>query len=225
MALTANDLLLRCAAIYNDTSYNRISNSTSDNPNWFQFFDDALRQLILVRPDAYTTTTTMQLTSGTKQSLPSAGIRLLDIHRNMGTNGSTVGAPIHYIDRKILDASLVTWHSEAQQHYIDNYWFDPDNPTVFWVTPPNSGSGYIELTYSILHTALTATGDSVAVKDIFLMPLVSWCLYRAFLVDTDSPYGFERAQFFYRDFMQTLGIEEKVQEEKAPSNPMKGRGV
>ena len=225
MALTASDIMERSSAIYNDTGYDRVSDSTADNPNWFQFLDDALKQVILLRPDSYCTTTTMQLTSGTKQSLPTAGIRLMDIIRNMGVDGSTVGTPIFYVDRNVLDMSLSTWHSATEENAVDNYWFDTDNPTVFYVTPPNTGNGYIELVYSINHAALTATTDSIGLKDIFLNPILSWSLYRAFLIDTDSEANWNRANHFYGDTYKSLGIEEKVMQEKSPSNQRKGRGM
>ena len=217
MALLASDIIDRAEDIYNDTANDRITEAV-----WMRFLNDALKQTILVRPDSYTITTTMQLASGTKQTLSSTAMRLIDIIRNMGTGGSTPGTPVFYVDRDVLDLALATWHSATEEDVIDNFWYDPKNPTVFYVSPPNTGNGYIELTYSILHAEITATGDSVALKDIFLNPLLSWCLYRAFLVDTDSEVNWSRAQHFYSDFYQSLGIEGRVLQQVAPSTPKGG---
>jgi len=216
MALVASDIINRAIAIYNDTGYDRISNLTTSYPNWFQFIDDALLQIILVRPDAYNTTTTMLLSSGTKQTLPTAAVRLLDITRNMGTDGATPGKPILPVSKKILNLAIQTWHTETAQAEVDNFYYDTENPTIFYVYPQNDGTQYIELVYSQLHAAITGTGDSIGLKDIFLNPILSWCLYRAFSIDTDSPFGLQWATHYYQDFFNSLGVGLKVMQEVSP---------
>lgn len=62
------------------------------------------------------------------------GISLLDIVRNMGTNGSTPGRVVRPVDRDTKDNNDPDWHTRADTS-IREYIFDKNTPRSFYVSP------------------------------------------------------------------------------------------
>ena len=55
------------------------------------WLNDGMRQIVLIQPSASSTTDVIALQAGTRQYIPADGWLLLNIYRNMGTNGTTPG--------------------------------------------------------------------------------------------------------------------------------------
>lgn len=90
-----------------------------------KFFNDAQREIVLHRPDANMVNENQNLVTGSKQSLPANGLRLIDIVRNQN------GRSITQVDRKILDESLPNWHeATAGVNKIENYIYDGSDPKI-----------------------------------------------------------------------------------------------
>ena len=210
MALTVNDLIVEAAGQYNDElnadtgDYNRVHIA-----DWIRYFNSAVRSLVLVRPDAAPKTVPVELATGTtKQSLPTEAFRLIDIPRNMGSDGSTPGKIITPINREILDLTNQTWHQDTVATYIDHFTYDITNPRTFYVTPPTHGSTkvYVEMVYSYLPVTATDKTDAIVVADVFANPLIAWMTYRAYSID-DEEVNFGKGQASLQEFFNLLNIE------------------
>jgi hypothetical protein len=206
MSFTALNYIEDAAELYGDTDYDRVS-----IVSWIKYLNAALRTLILVRPDAKAVTESVLLVAGTKQTKPTDSLRLLDISRNMGTDGTTVGKIITPAARDHIDYSNLLWHAATGEAAIDNYSYDKNVPDIFYVTPPVSSSVdvYIEMSHSQLPTTITAPGDSLDVNDVFFEPLVQYMLYKAFSVD-DEDVEFGKATQYLQNFFNLLQIEMTV---------------
>jgi hypothetical protein len=70
------------------------------------FVNDAQREIALLKPDASATTANVQLVTGTRQTIPAAGNRLLALVRNMSdtSGGATGGRAIRLVSGEVLDA-------------------------------------------------------------------------------------------------------------------------
>lgn len=210
MAMTAQNVIDEAVGQYNDS----INAATSDYnriliADWIRYLNSALRSLVLARPDSSVKTTAVQLTANTtKQSLPTEAFRLIDISRNMGTDGLSPGRIITPIDREVLDLTNRLWHQGTVRTYIDHFCYDNQNPRIFYVTPPVHGSTavYVEMSYSWLPTTITAVGDAIVVDDVFANPLIAWMLYRAFTVD-DEEVNFGKGQAMMQEFFNLLNLE------------------
>ena len=87
--------------------------------------NEALQALVSYRPDAASYTAMMLLVAGTRQTLPSDGVRLLKCIRNKGTSGlSDAGRAIRKADMLVQDALLPDWHLTNGQTVIDEYFHD-----------------------------------------------------------------------------------------------------
>ena len=90
---------------------------------------DAQRDIVMRKPDAYTKSVSTVLTiSECKQSLPSDAILLLDITRNMGTDGSTLGRVPTRIERPVLDQQWPNWMTDTGAAEVQNYMYDEKDP-------------------------------------------------------------------------------------------------
>lgn len=212
MAFTANTYIVDAAELYGDDAYARITTTV-----WIRYLNAGIRTLILGRPDAGAVTESVQLVAGVKQTLPSDALRLLDISRNMGTDGLTAGKIITPTKREHVNYSNLLWPAATGDDSIENFSYDANTPEIFYVTPPvsNSTNVYVEMSTSQLPTAITATGDSTGTNDIFFEPLVQYMLYKAFSADDES-VEFEKAQAYLGNFFRMLGMEQQAARRNGP---------
>ena len=97
----------------------RVRNILQDNTGvrWtdgemFDYLSDAQREIANLRPDATATHANVQLATGTEQTIPTDGLRLIKVVRNMsGTATDATGArAIRYVDIETLNISDPNWH-------------------------------------------------------------------------------------------------------------------
>lgn len=212
MAFTANDYILDAAELYGDTGYDRIEETT-----WIKYLNAAVRALILVRPDAGAVTESVQLVAGVKQTLPAAALRLLDISRNMGTDGATAGKIVTISKRAHIDYSNLLWPAATGATYVDNYAYNSKVPRLFYTTPPVHAvtNVYVEMTTSQLPAAMTVVGSDDGIEDVFFEPIGQYLLWKAYSAD-DEGVEFEKARAYFGNFMQLLGVELESSKDAGP---------
>jgi hypothetical protein len=184
------------------------------------WLNDAQVAITKFMPSACARRDVVKLKPGTRQSIESiaaadckpgdgstpgaaiVGTLLLDVTRNMGSDGLTPGNSIRPVPREIMDTQTPNWHTVAGTS-ISSYMFDPRNPRYFYVTPgvhattpvwaeidytaqpiaiPNTGSAGSEL---YLETGGSTTVISIA--DEFVDDLVNYVVARSY--NKASEYG------------------------------------
>lgn len=195
----------RVAEILQDTT-----NVTWTAAQLIEWLNDAIRSLILVRPDASAITSAIQLVAGTKQVLAAGELRLIRVVRNMGANGTTAGRAIRLGDMMSLDAFNPDWHTETAAVVVKEYMFDEARPDEFWVTPPVHATTpvYVEAVRSVLPAAMTSAANTVPVDDIYGPALIEWCCYRAFSRDSENTPNWQRAARHFAAFFNLLQIKQ-----------------
>lgn len=180
------------------------------------FLNAALRQLSLVRPDAFAVTENVRLETGVRQRIPDPAVHscqskatiLMDLVRNMGADGSHPGWPISMAARDALGA--LDWSESGS--VVRNFAYDPKaDPTVFYVFPGVSGTVWVEAMFSALPGAVSAPTDDLPVPDSFAGPVEHWILYEIYSGDS-STSNQAKAQFHFKSFFDALGI--KLQSER-----------
>jgi len=178
-----------------------------------RYINDAQREIVNFRPEASATTATITLASGTLQDLPSAGLRLIKVTRNMSaSSGGTGKRAVRLVDVDILNTQNPDWHDPsvtgeaAHGAVVKHYSFDPDNPRQFFVYPgiASASNGYIEIVYSKAPTDLSATSDTIDVDDIFANAIIDFVLYRAYQKDSEYAGNAQRAGTHYQLFANSL---------------------
>jgi hypothetical protein len=178
-----------------------------------RYINDAQREVVNLRPDASASTANVQLGTGTLQSIPTDGLRLIKITRNMsGTAGSATGArSIRIVDFDILNTQEPDWNNPtvsgdaAHGTVVKHYAFDQDDPRKFYVYPGVAGNAYVEIVYSKTPTDLANTSATIDVDDIFANPIVDFVLFKAYLKDSEYAGNAVRSNQHYALFNNSLG--------------------
>ena len=195
--IVAQNLVSRAATILQDST-----NTRWPEDELLDWLNDGQREVVLYKPDANPKTETVSLVAGTKQGIPAYGLSLLDVIRNV--DGGSPGRATRIIERRVMDEQLPDWHHETPASEVKHYVFDERNPKVFWVYPPNNGSGEVDVLFSSAPTDI-ALSDTLGVDDIYANALVDYMLYRAYLKDADYAANDQRSANQYERFMAAVG--------------------
>lgn len=199
---TVASLLSRAAVILQDPTSIRWPQT-----ELLDWLNDGQREIALFKPNVFVKNTTVQLVAGTKQSLPADGVSLIDVVRNMGTNGSTPGAAIRVVTREILDAQISNWHSSTASAVVKHYVYTPLDPKTFYVYPPQpTGAGtqnQAEVVYVASPTDATLV-STITIDDIYMTALLNYILFRAYTKDAEYANNAQLAQLYYTQYQAIL---------------------
>ena len=206
MAVTVQSVIDRVQATLQDTTGVRWP-VVSELVLWV---NDAQREIALLKPDASAKNETVTLATGTKQTIPANGNRLLRAVRNMSaaTNG-TGKRSVRLVSREILDAQTPNWHDPtvtgdaAHTSIVKHYIYDEQNPRNFYVYPGVSGNSYLEIIYSANPAAVTQS-DNLDVPDIYANSVMNYVLYMAYMKDAEYAGNSQRAANHYQLFTTTV---------------------
>lgn len=204
MAIKVSDIITRATDLLQDQT-----NVRWPSDELLRYINDCRREIAIVRPDLYAVTTTVTLVAGTKQSLPTDGVRFLDGVRNMGADGVTPGKAVRITEREILDAQRPDWHTEAAGP-IRHFMFDERSPRTFFVYPPAAAGQKMELVYAKSPVDITATTTELTEEDIYTGAILDYVCYRAFSKDAEYAGNNERAMMHYQQFLNAIGGGAKV---------------
>jgi len=181
----------------------------TDNSDLIPALNEALQALISYRPDAASYTAMMLLVAGTRQTLPSDGVRLLKVIRNRGVSGlSSAGRAIRKADMLVQDALIPDWHETTGQTVVDEYFYDSITPKDFYVYPPAPVSPVIgvDISYVRVLPTITAGTDTLPVDDYFAPAIQEWMLYSIMGSDDEQNPNYAVARSHQSTFFQLLQI-------------------
>ena len=178
------------------------------------YLNDGQRELVNFRPEAKATHANVLLAAGTEQTLPSGGLRLIKVTRNMsGSAADATGAKsIRIVEEDLLNSIEPDWHdptvtgASAHGSIVKNYLFDPDDPKKFYVYPgvKSGSSAYVELIYSKLPTDLSGVSSTIDIEDTYGNAILNFVLYRAYLKDAEFAGNQQRAGSHYQLFIGSV---------------------
>ena len=193
--LTTTPVLSRVSTLLQDTTNIRWTKAELLN-----YLSDAQREVCFLKPDAHAKTATLTLTADTKQAIPADGVTLIDVVRNMT---GTKRAP-RAVTREILDAQIPGWHSSTPAAEVQHFTFDPQNQKIFYVYPPNTGTGSLEIVYAASPVELT-DGATLAIDDVWMPALVNYVMYRCYSKDAEYAANAQLAAAYYQAFTGQMG--------------------
>lgn len=203
--MLASQLILRAATILNDPSY-----EVWTQDELLRWLNDAQLEVVKHVPEANVVEEVVSLVAGTRQSIPTGGLRLLDVIR--WGNRSSPGKAIKLMRREDLDNLLPAWHSTAiaSSEFL-YYVYDPRTPRTFFVYPSASANASVEIAYSKMPTSLASISSAISIDDIYSPAMVDYMVYRAQCKDReDQGRGPQLAAAFYAAFMQSLGVQSQM---------------
>lgn len=214
MAILSSEIIVRASQLLVDVNFVRWSQS-----ELLGYLNDGQREVSVYKPNAYVTNVAVVLVAGTKQSIPTGGLTLIDVIRNMGTAGATAGSAIRLVSRGILDAQVPDWHTTTANTVVKNYVYTPLDPKRFYVYPPQPTSGmqYVEIVYGATPTAIATYGDAIIIDDIYAPALLNYVLFRAWSKDAEYAANAEMANTFYQAFTAQLVGKANAEKITAPT--------
>ena len=194
MATTVKSILNRTAILLNDLEYERWTEQ--ELLGWLNDGQKAIATAPAT--DAYVIRGNVTAVAGSVQSLPSDGIRLVDVVKNSN------GAPVLQSDYATADILGGAWRAGTTGP-AENYFFDERNPKQFEVYPPQAGGETIEIVYGA-KPATIGINDNILIDDLYSDALVNYITYRALSKDTeDASPELGRATAFFRAYLQATG--------------------
>lgn len=214
MSITCQNIVDSAEIILNDTA-----NADFAADDLFSFLKTCQRKAAIIKPDCSVTNASVQLSTGTKQSIPSGGIQLINVTRNMGDDGSTEGEAIQFCDIATMNDLNPDWHTDTASATVQNYMFDSKNPKSFYVYPPqpSSSQGYVEIVYAVTPADPASIAAAITLDDIYEPVLLHLLLHMAYSIDAaQSPYAYQRAQTHWNEAMTLLERKDLKENVDAP---------
>lgn len=201
--IVSGDLLNRCLIVLNDDG-TRFPKS----PELLGWLNDGQREIASLKPSASTTTQVIKLQAGAAQSLPEGALELTRVLNYMGTDGTTPGGVIGFVDQTDLDDLQPGWQSATATDEPYEYTVNKDNPKTFFVNPPNTGNGYLKIITAQIPADVADTNKVINLGDEYGNALESYVLFKAF---SKNAKGGDKAiaAIHQQDFADLLGIRRK----------------
>lgn len=171
-----------------------------------QWLHDGERTICEITPAATTTRTVLSLDAGTRQELPADANMLLNVIRNVASDGTSPGRAIRVVAREMLDTFDYNWHATTPSSVVQNATYDVDERSYFYVYPPNNGSGKVEVTYSKSPQPFASTAENIHVRDNYAVALFDYVMFRALQKDSDFAAGTQQATMYLNMFNAVMGI-------------------
>jgi len=210
---TGANILARVESILQDTANVRWTEAELLN-----YVNDGQREIANLAPSATAIHSNVALVVGTKQTLPSDGLKLIDVVRNMSdaSGGATGKRSIRLVSKDIIDTQNPDWHDPtvtgdaAHSTTVKHFMFDENDPLNYYVYPgASSTSTFVELIYSQRPTDLANTSSTISVPDNYSNALIDYTLFRAFIKDAEYAGNATRAATHYQLF--TVSVTGKAQ--------------
>lgn len=226
--LTGANLISRIQDTLQDTTSVRWSEA-----ELIRYLNDAQREVVNFRPDASALTANVQLSTGTLQTIPTNGLRLIKVTRNMsGTSGSATGArAIRIVDFDILNTQEPNWNDPtvtgdaAHGTVVKHYAFDQDDPRKYYVYPGVSGNAYVEIVYSKTPDDFSSTSSTLDIDDTFANAVVDFVLFKSYLKDSEYAGNVQRSSQHYQLFVNSLSSGTQAQNLINPNFDYAARGL
>jgi hypothetical protein len=220
MALAASVVINRAAKTLLDET----------NVQWgaaelLDYLNAGISAIVASKPDTSVATTTFTVTNAVaKQTIPSDGLQLLEITRNLSSTGSA----IRQIDRNHLNHSVPSWSvtsTSTNTPEIQHFMFDKRNPRIFYIYPqPVSGTNNIEIVYSQTPTRLTLASQNIPLDDIYENPLHHFVVAYAYAKNAKRG-DLTKAGAYFGLFANSIGTRMQVQSIFSPSTPAETPGA
>lgn len=181
----------------------------SESVGLLDFLNAAIRAVALLRPDATAQTKAVCLSAGARQKIPSDALTLIELVRNMGSDGDTAGTAIAIMAVDVVAgmASFVPSGVSVQQYAYDRM----TNPQIFWVYPPVSDTEevWVEMTYSAIPKEVNDPEELLPVPDVFSQALVHHML-AAILGGDNEASSSAKAQYHVSLWNGLMDMQQRV---------------
>ncbi|MFU1851455.1 DUF6682 family protein [Citrobacter portucalensis] len=187
------------------------------------YFNDAVRAVVLKRPDATAAVIPFECAAGVRQQLPESVYQLIDIV------GQDSGRAVVPADRVTLDTADPMWRTISGEVSAEAFLYNPALPQYFMLYPGVADGVMLEIAASLYPVEVTLEDldeedpVAMAISDIFINPVVDWCLYRAFSKDAPGQDD-SLAKQHLQNYNDAMGIKNKVDKAGVQAKAVRAAG-
>lgn len=213
MTILVKDVFRRVSTTLQDTTKVRWTNE-----ELLDWLNDAQLEIVLQRPDAKVVNQPFPCAANsTKQALPEAGLRLIDVVRNLGGSED----PITLIGRETLDTTVPGWHKSAPTDDIENYVYDDRYPKYFYLYPRPTDGVSVEIAFSTAPEAVvvedfSSNEEVIGLDDVYQNAIIDYMLYRCYAKETDTQ-NMNLSAVRFNSFANSLGLKTKIDMRISPA--------
>lgn len=177
----------------------------------FPAITEALRTVVMLRPDANPAHVAITLTANIdNQALPAGGLSLFKVTRNRGTAGTDNGQTITRVDRAVMDQTMPGWAVETTATRIRHFLYSEDSPAIFFVYPIPTAALIVDAIIGKTPTPITADGGVIDVEDTYSPAIKEYALFRLQSMERDGA-SIELGMAHLSNFFNLMGIKVKNQ--------------
>lgn len=180
-----------------------------------EYVNDALIQVAMLKPDAFSQLVEMPLKAGAMQELPENVTQLVDIVGTKNQFGCVSGKPSRLDTSASSVARTYFGNANCHQHVargdylVKGYEFDPNNPNVFYVSPPVPAGQSVSL---LIQGVVIPSGENAKVPSKYHNAVIEWALYRAFGKDLESAADNQLSQQHLQHFYSILQLSQQAED-------------
>lgn len=144
-----------------------------------EYLNEAGRQIVGFKPSANMVRASISLIAGVAQTLPDGALELFDVEGNTG------GGAVLNVDRQSLDLGDRNWRAATATGDVEEYAYDRKVPRIFYVNPPNTGTGAVDAVYSAIPADMNTSPDNAfTLEQVYVEAAKFWMLARAYQQNT-----------------------------------------
>lgn len=181
----------------------------------YAWLSDGQRTISTLSPSSCALVGPVGLVAGTRQQLPVPGTIVLAGYRNVS------GRAIRVAERELFDAYRPNWHFDPATTVVTNWLFDPNSPEIFYVYPPNTGAGVVEMQYAVEPADVYTATDNLALDSMYEVALFDFVMYRALQKDDDFAAA-AQADNYHKMFRELVTAADAVSDTSNPNIAMTG---
>lgn len=154
----------------------------------------AVKRIAGLRPDLFTSITTLAPVVGIVQTVPNFG-RIVEVF------GITSGVALTEASRELLDALAPTWRMATPGPAV-NWMRHPRDPNKFLLSPPSDGLGSLDVEYTVAPATYALT-DTIPLQETHQPTVVDMTVAEIEWADDENVLN-QRAAEFYKRAAATL---------------------
>jgi len=144
-------------------------------PELLNYANAAMRSIVQLKGDAYTKIGTITLVAGVDQVLPSDGLALINLYRNVAS-----GKGVQQMGYDVMLATDMDFATRTRKVDVAEWISDQRQPQRFMVNPPNTGAGALTGVYSATPPVLTSASDLIPLPDSYEPAIYNGILHFAY---------------------------------------------
>lgn len=168
-------------------------------------YNNSLKMISIVRPDASSEITAVTLVAGAKQRLPAEALRLLDSCYQLNDQSNETHA-LELVNKDDLDRLTPLWQLDPPSNQVTEIMYDERFPTVFWTYPPAQANIVLQLAYTKVPDTADSLDDNFPLSDKYAPAVIEWMLYLLFSRDSENSINQQRAADHRNVFFNVLQV-------------------